>query len=467
MKTINTQSWKASIHKIYLILAITIGFTLSIFMPLFSEPDGQYHFMLSAYIAGKPIDSSRYSEAVAWTGMNQQINFYRTDSRFEEYFLQKAEKIDIGKVPKAIGFESLTSKLRFNLWGHLVPAIGVWFGYHIYPSLGVMATVGRIFSMLVHSLAMYYIIRSVKKGKMIFFVVSLCPVIINTFASLSYDSTSYVLVAALIAFYINLYHKEKVEKTDIRKFIFFSLLMLVSVKFNFLPLLLIGPMILIEKQTMNEVYSRILLNKRKFSYFVINNKKSLLILILTMSFLVFLIFSINYGGPITLFTRLFLNYFINFNYNPVLDLNASIGDITSIFVQPYATFNFIPVWVSCLYYAVILSVLYTDDPMEVSLLFRTVTVISLIVCFFGTITAFLKTGTNIVQGIGGSNAIIGIQGRYMTPYVLLFPLIFAVKGRKINIQPAGRVMLFSISVIILSNAMLLFNTLYAIYYMGA
>lgn len=43
----------------------------------------------------------------------------------------------------------------YNFWGHLIPSIGVWLGHKIYPSIGVMITTARLFSVIINSLLMF------------------------------------------------------------------------------------------------------------------------------------------------------------------------------------------------------------------------------------------------------------------------------------------------------------------------
>ncbi|MFG7388155.1 DUF2142 domain-containing protein [Lactococcus lactis] len=108
--------------------------------------------------------------------------------------------------PRSLG---LDDKLRYNYIGHIIPAVGVWLGYHIYPSMGVMIVVARLFSMFVYSLIMFFIIKYIKFGKLLFATIGLSPVIMNSFSSLSYDSLGMVIVAVAVAVMIDMIAQKK------------------------------------------------------------------------------------------------------------------------------------------------------------------------------------------------------------------------------------------------------------------
>ncbi|WP_256082350.1 hypothetical protein, partial [Staphylococcus aureus] len=68
MKRIEIDRFEKNLHKIYFVVAVVISMILSIGMPLFSEPDGQWHYSVSTNIAGLSNDLSAYGEPVG-TGM--------------------------------------------------------------------------------------------------------------------------------------------------------------------------------------------------------------------------------------------------------------------------------------------------------------------------------------------------------------------------------------------------------------
>lgn len=148
-----------NLHKTYFILGLTITIVLSLLMPFFNEPDGQYHLAVSGRISNNIIDTSYYGEYNIDSGMRRQSTSYRDGTRFEKYYLNKANFVDGNHLPREINY----SKHNFVFWGHLVPAVGLFLGKFVYPSIGVMITVARLFSSFVSITLVALIIRYVKK----------------------------------------------------------------------------------------------------------------------------------------------------------------------------------------------------------------------------------------------------------------------------------------------------------------
>lgn len=63
-------------------------------------------------------------------------------------------------------------------------------------------------------------------------------------------------------------------------------------------------------------------------------------------------------------------------------------------------------------------------------------------------------------------AIVGVQGRYFTPTLLLFSLFAGYEKFTYKLATYRLVTLFAFIVILVSNAMLLFGTLFGIYYLS-
>ncbi|MGR1376756.1 hypothetical protein UW650_08435, partial [Streptococcus agalactiae] len=70
-----------NLHKTYFILGLTITIVLSLLMPFFNEPDGQYHLAVSGRISNNIIDTSYYGEYNIDSGMRRQSTSYRDGTR--------------------------------------------------------------------------------------------------------------------------------------------------------------------------------------------------------------------------------------------------------------------------------------------------------------------------------------------------------------------------------------------------
>ena len=96
---------------------------------------------------------------------------------------------------------------------HIIPALGIKLGHMIYPSIGSMVLVARLFNLIFFSISMYFIIKKLKAYQMIFTIISVTPIAIQFATSLSYDCYNYVAFAWLSATLINL----AVEQADFIK----------------------------------------------------------------------------------------------------------------------------------------------------------------------------------------------------------------------------------------------------------
>lgn len=230
------------IHKYYLVIALFFGVVLSILMPFFNEPDGVYHFVNSSNIVHLTTDINVYGENSKWFG-DQFVNqkpAYQNGDYFKKYFETEVQRMPMSKLPRSTVYPKV---LSYNFIGHLIPAIGIWAGYHIYPSIGMMIVCGRLVNMLVMTIGMFLIIKFVKRGKLLFMVVALSPVQMNLFSSLSYDATSMLLVSIFIAALINIVNRDKFTIFSLMRLCLLAAILYLGVKTNlclvflFIPLL--------------------------------------------------------------------------------------------------------------------------------------------------------------------------------------------------------------------------------------
>ena len=450
------------IHKVYLLLALIIGVTLSIAMPFFNEPDGQYHYTASTNIAGLSNDLSAYGEVAIGSGIDQQLERYQRGNYFEAYYKNKIKKMQIKSLPR---LNYVPKKTNYDYWGHIIPAIGVKLGYMIYPSLGVMIVVARLLMTFLCSIAMFLIIKWVKAGKLLFVVVSLSPVITNTFASLSYDATNYVLASFTVACAINIVVRRNILFRDFIYLLLSSIALLFGSKTNTMLLISLIPLVILVTflRSKREERKEPVIRKRRAR----NNdhswyswKKLWIILSLLISVLVLVIIF----KPTVVFNlyRVVINYLIN--VNPGLTPGSIFQ---STLASPYPGVNYIPLWVSSLWYILIVLVLFAEEKYVWSKwlsLFAVVLFVLGIVAVFYKYTNFVTVGPKVSsnQKIGG---IVGVQGRYFTPSLLLLSLWAGYDKFNLKIKSYKFVTILSIIVIVISNALLLFGTLFPIYYL--
>lgn len=442
----NEEAINKKIHKIYLILALSLGLILSIGMPFFNEPDGQFHFVNSSNIAGLTTDISAYGETPKWFGYQfaHEKQNYQDGTFFEKYFETQVDLMPISQLPRS---NEMPAKTNYNYWGHIIPAAGVWLGYHIYPSLGVMITVARLLNTFILSIGMFFVIRFVKRGKLLFTLVALSPVILNTFASLSYDGLSFLLAAVAVALAINTIVANKISIWRILQMIILAIIMYFSIKTNLMLLVLLFPLVvygILGKEKLENLWQRFSVKGKTISAIIA------FVLIVGALFVI----SRPYGGPIHLVYKLVIN--VIYNFNP----NINVQDVNTIFVQPLATHNMMPFWLTSIWFILLVLAAFSEQKYVKSSLVSWgalgIFILNILAIYITFFTGFTSGRAEAMGAIGG------VQGRYFTPMFLLFSLFAANSKFRLKVVSYRTVLISSIVMIVFSNGLLLFDTLFTI-----
>jgi uncharacterized membrane protein len=225
---------------VFIVLASLFGLASIFIMPMQMIPDEQAHFArayslsegkifpdgevdgisvynISAY--NLPRQVAEYNDRI-WQTM---FTRHTDDDIFSDKFDPTVftEKIDFSdrKLSKIWGTES------YAPIAHLPQAIGVSVGRLIYPSIGIMYTFGRLFNLAFYVLAVYFIIKKVKRAKWAYAVIALFPMIIAHAASFSADSIAAVGILGMFMVMHNLFvQKEKIKSGQVVWLIVFSVL---------------------------------------------------------------------------------------------------------------------------------------------------------------------------------------------------------------------------------------------------
>lgn len=437
---------KTKIHKFYLVIALFFGIIMSIGLPFFNEPDGVYHFVNSSNIVHLTTDITVYGENSKWFG-DQFVNqkpAYQNRDYFQKYFETEVQKMPMSKLPRSTEYPDV---LTFNFLGHLVPAAGVWIGYHIYPSMGMMIVCARLLSMFVYSLVMFLIIKYVKRGKLLFTIIGLSPVVMNTFSSLSYDGLTLVLAPLLIAVGINMVDKWRVTPFNALAMMLSSVAVYFAAKTNVKLLIIIFPIILLAIFANGEIEKlwKIIPKWLKFT---------LIGIVATLIIVGGVIFGQRYGGFGLVIYKLFINF--SYNFNP----NINVQDINTILVQPLATHNMMPFWLTSVWFLIVFSASFVETKFVKSSLISYGAFGIFILNILGLYLTFFAGYTSGINAVNG--AIAGIQGRYITPMLFLLPLFAGNTRFKLKVVSYKTVAISSIVVIVISNSLLIFDTLFKI-----
>ena len=396
-KKINIEN-KISQH--FLVLSLIISVVFSLAFPIFSGHDEQYHFDATSKLVGikvdrKQIDSSPYGSGETFNARNNLgIKGY-----VDKYYLTKLDKVE------KVNDERAENATLFDLRQYIVPAVGLFVGYHIYPSLGVMETFARLFNAIFYSIVMYVVIKKMRHGKLIMFAIALSPTMIIQSVGASYDNINFLVTAVLLGFGIDLiFSKEKISTKRVIQLIVILMTALFFGKRNIYVTLLFAIPILMSM--LIETY------KLKIFYLKFTKRKELLIILLTAMLSIVILFR---DKPFIIHLRqIFSTLTGNF-----ISIGTFIrrGDyLATGMLVGTQEWDYLPVWMYGLWMILLFMLIFSESKKGIS---NYISVFS-ISLFFMNLLAMLwlyanSAADNPENVLNPNHYIIGPQGRYFTP----------------------------------------------------
>lgn len=324
-----------------------------------------------------------------------------------EYKQLLARKIEMKNDPFKFGISLKTISFLPQL-------IGMTIGSWISPSVGLIIYMGRIFNALAYILGLYFLIRYFKYGKTALMFISLLPIMVQQASSLSYDVMNYLEVMLAIGFITNLAYSKRFTNRNFVQVIGLAILLLATKPNNILLLGLI-PFVSFEFKGILKVLNRpfkslkIIVSRYKFVFY--------LLLLITIGFI--LQFLMRNEGGLVHYIHVLLNTLVNARQNG--DLNS----ILTIGVFGYLG-NFtlqLPLWLIFIDIAVMVLIFLANEKDFFSKDFSIFAAWLFPIQVLATVTVMYLQWTPIVLGHGASVS-VGSQGRYFTPFLILFlPLV--------------------------------------------
>ena len=407
-------------ERLFLIVALVAGLIFIIAQPLFVEPDASYHFDKSSYLSNTVVDRAQIgfpaedyqSAPLPFATVTTKM---KDGTYFKDFFETKLPLVSKSKVTdkRALG------KNWYQDIMHLIPALGVKVGYMIYPSVGSMVLVARLFSLIFFVLTMYFIIKKIKAYQMIFTILSVTPVVIQFAASLSYDAYNYIAFAWLSATLINLAVDLQEKKV-------------IQIKDFFLRLILPSVALLFSKTNSRLLYLIVL------AFFIVIIAQKLKISLTKVQAL------IGSGGLIALGALLYL-----FRYQDQLRLLVSKFLYT--FMEPYysvlttqvisgTSTVAIPAWFYPIQYGALILLFLSYTKEQVPRWFAWLGLLINLMNLFGVLFKYA------IDPSFAEHVITGPQGRYFTVFLLLLAPILTLVAQKISVKSSGtwlrRIVLF-------------------------
>ena len=324
-----------------------------------------------------------------------------------EYKQLLARKIEMKNEPFRFGISLKTISFIPQL-------IGMTIGSWISPTVGMIIYMGRISNALAYILGLYFLIRYFKYGKTALMFISLLPIMIQQASSLSYDVMNYLEVMLALGFITNLAYSKRLTNRNFVQVIGLAILLLATKPNNILLLGLI-PFIPFEFKGVLKVLNRpfkslkLIVSRYKFVFY--------LLLLITIGFVLQFLMR-NEGG--------FFHY-IHVLLNTLVDAKQN-GDLNSILTIGIFGFlgNFtlqLPLWLIFVDVAVLFLIFLAEKKDFFSKDFSILAALLFPIQVIATVTVMYLQWTPIVLGHGASIS-VGSQGRYFTPFLILFlPLV--------------------------------------------
>ena len=324
-----------------------------------------------------------------------------------EYKQLLARKIEMKNEPFRFGISLKTISFIPQL-------IGMTIGSWISPTVGMIIYMGRIFNALAYILGLYFLIRYFKYGKTALMFISLLPIMVQQASSLSYDVMNYLEVMLALGFITNLAYSKRFTNRNFVQVIGLAILLLATKPNNILLLGLI-PFVSFELEGLFTVLNRPFNIVRN----IIFRYKYVFYLLLLLTIVFVLQFLMRNEGGLVHYIHVLLNTLVNAKQN---------GDLNSILTIGIFGFlgNFtlqLPLWLIFVDVAVLFLIFLAEKQDFFSKDFSILAALLFPIQVIATVTVMYLQWTPIVLGHGASVS-VGSQGRYFTPFLILFlPLV--------------------------------------------
>ena len=416
------------IENVFLVMSTVILGIMIFVMPLNRVPDESTHAFNSwATIYNKSKDSFTWS-----TSLSQKAPIERA-----EYKKVFTEKIDLSHERFRLGFTRKTIQ-------YLPQALGMWLGSLIYPSVGVIITVGRLINSLFYIISLFFIIKYMKNSKIALAFIALLPISIQQAASLSYDTANFVAISFFFAIITNLVEERVISKKYIVP-LFLALVGLFLTKTNNLSLILLLPFIGLLLPERFQLINR----KLKQFYAFCNKRKYWLVTASAMLLLIGAIIYLRNKEGITHFSQIMINSLFNNKVNPALNsvVSAGIFGFVGLFHIQF------PLWLLFFDVGVLTLLLFSGDEHQVLDTSRKPYVIAMTTIFpLQVALVFAGMYFSWTMKVLGKDANIstGSQGRYFTPFLIFFaPILMRLQnsmGGTVNRKLMERIFVITILV---------------------
>ena len=196
-----TESRKIPLHRIYMVIGLTMGILFLFMQPPGTVPDEKTHMYAAYDVSNSMMGIHRTPEgSLVMRGEDASAKLssdVQTGDSFMQYWrsvddsLLYGEIVDTGRKP-----------LSTQKYQYFMPALGLTLGRGLHLGTQAVFFLGRLFNMIWFVLVTAYAIRLLPFGKTALMVLALTPMTLQQASSFSYDvfinSTAFLLVAVTL-----------------------------------------------------------------------------------------------------------------------------------------------------------------------------------------------------------------------------------------------------------------------------
>lgn len=409
-------------HIVYMILGLMIGGIYCFVVPLCAQSDEPAHLYRTFQAAQgeiiAPIKDNEFKTELPQSVINMvNVNSETKKREYKKYYdIKEMMQIKLNENEKT----EISTVGNYNGLSYFPQLVGVKIGLILKLNPYYIAMLGRISSLIITVFLLSFGIKKLPKHKLFATIVLLSPVVLSYAASFTTDNAIIVTAFLIISYVLHFMEsKEKIKWWEYIIFVMLTFIIAIS-KMAYLPL--VGLWLFIPKECFKKPR-----NKWIFAaIFIMLGLASTIWMIKTTAMDIgtsenteVTLNSWIYKNPIGYLTVLFRTI-VNNAYDYLENMFAG-HFLCHNQVSPYAI-------VSVSYIAIVVMSFFSDENKKKTTMYQKILVTGIILVSF----AMIATAMYVYNTSFKNSTIIGVQGRYLLPLLLL--AVFFANKKKLDIE---------------------------------
>lgn len=408
------------IHRIYLVFSVLFGILYMIILPIGSVPDETNHFFRSYEISEGHFLSDKNENQVGGRAFDTNMDAITINSLNDYNYKKVKDNIFVKNKRENEKYYTFANTSLYSVFSYIPQTIGIGLGRMFNAPILISAYLGRIVNYIFFVIIIYFSIKYIPFGKMVVFLISFLPMVMQEAISLAPDAMTNAVAIAMVSFVLYMRFDKKSGVMTKKKMTLFSILTIwiSMLKIVYLPICLIA-FLIPEEKFKNRKDKLVKIGILAFVVIVLN----IIWLKISSSYLVEFQPGVDSASQVQFVLYNPYSYlkvlFNTINYNFITYFNTMLGTNLG-WLNIYLSSNYL-----FSYFLVIFIALLLDKNIRVDSITKKIfgfIAFSVIILIFTSL---------YVQWTPFRNpAINGVQGRYFIPILLIILLV--LKPNKIK-----------------------------------